>query len=260
MRFRLPRQSAGPIFQRRKTVWGFTDPEVVIADREGMVVTQPMSAESAYYAGMELDAEGFDAHIFRSRENDRARISYLHSTGYAVVQVPEGFLVTHCPEGVTVEKEDYLRDLYHEFSTRKARTPAAKIGRCPFTLNPDARAAVAVASAEEGEHVTIASEYIAFRDWKESITSYDVDTMHSTILTVGELARADSEMLSEAAADVLGSSEREDDPDIEEYLGDLGLRLRRLARWMNPRTVIQALLSRSGPNHKITTGRSEVQP
>lgn len=228
MKFRMSRPAA-PIFQKRKTVWGFTDPEVVIADRKGMVATEPMATGSPYYAGMELDADGFDAHIFRSLANDRERISYLHSTDYAVIPVSEGFVVMHCSEGVTVEDEDTLRDLYHEWSTRKSRLPAAKIGRCPFQLNNDARAAMAVASAGDGPHVTIASEYIAFRDWKESISQYDSDVMHATILTVNELSEADSNALNDAAADVLGSAEREEDENLSEYLEDLGMRLRRLA-------------------------------
>ena len=79
MKLRSSRSPAS-IFQRNKTLWGFTDPEVVIADRNGMVSTEPMSAESTYRQGMELDADGFDAHIFRALANDRERISYLHST------------------------------------------------------------------------------------------------------------------------------------------------------------------------------------
>ena len=155
--------------------------------------------------------------------------SYLHSTGYAVIPVHEGFVVMHCPEGVTVEDEDGLRDLYHEWSTRKSRTPGARIGRCPFQLNNDARAAVALAAAGDGPHTTIASEYIAFRDWKEGIDRYDTDTMHATILTATELSEADPHALTDAAADVLGSAEREEDENLSEYLEDLGMRLKRLA-------------------------------
>ena len=228
MKLRTSRSPAS-IFQRNKTLWGFTDPDVVIADRNGMVSTEPMSAESAYRQGMELDADGFDAHIFRALANDRERISYLHSTGYAVIPVHEGIVVMHCPDGVTVEDEDGLRDLYHEWSTRKSRTPGTRIGRCPFQLNNDARAAVAVAAAGDGPHTTIASEYIAFRDWKEGIDRYDTDTMHATILTATELSEADPHALTDAAADVLGSAEREEDENLSEYLEDLGMRLKRLA-------------------------------
>ena len=90
--------------------------------------------------------------------------------------------------------------------------------------NPD----VATASAEEGDHWTIAAEYIAYRDNREGIRGYDITTMNDTLLTVRDIGTAEPGALHDASADVLGCSEREENDSLAAYLEDLGMRLRRL--------------------------------
>lgn len=228
MRFMLPSSDRTPMRFVGRSPWGFTDPEVTMVDRRGRVSVRPMSVESGYLPESELDANGFDGHIFRDIEADWERVSYLHSTGYAAIHVPEGFVVRLCGDGLCVDDEDDLRSEYHRWSTRKTRMPPTKVGRCPFALNQDAKVAVATASVEEGPHWTIAAEYIAYRDDREGIRGYDTSTMNRTLLTVRDIGTAEPDALSDASADVLGCSEREEDDSLADYLEDLGMRLRRL--------------------------------
>ena len=188
----------------------------------------PMTVESAYELDAELNGSGFDGHVFRDFETDWECVSYLHSTGYAAIHVPEGFIVRLCGEGLSVDDEDVLRSEYYWWSTRKARMPPSKVGRSPFALNQDAKVAIATASAEEGDHWTIAAEYIAYRDNREGIRGYDITTMNDTLLTVRDIGTAEPGALHDASADVLGRSEREENDSLAAYLEDLGMRLRRL--------------------------------
>ena len=228
MRFMSPKGDRTPVRMTGRVQWGFTDPEVTLIDRRGRVVVRPMSIESGYLPETELDANGFDGHVFRDIENDWERISYLHSTGYAAIHVPEGFVVRLTDGEPSVDDEDDLRSEYHVWATRKGRMPPTKVGRCPLPLSQDAKVAVATASAEEGEHWTIASEYVAYRDYRENLRNYDISTMNQTVLTVRDIGAAEPDALSDASADVLGWSEREEKDSLAAYLEDLGMRLRRI--------------------------------
>lgn len=218
-----------PDIRIRRTPWGFSDPEITLIDRKGAVTVEPLHAVSDYRAGAELDTRGFDGHVFRRLTDDGERLAYLHACGYAAVPVDEGFVVRYVGDP-SVDDEDGLRSAYRAWSSRRTRDVEWRRGWSPYPLNQDARVALAVSASENGgDHMAIAAEYIAFRDAREGVRAYDSDLMHRTILTANELSVADRGTVSDAAADVLGCAEREDDPEVERYLKDLGDRIRRLS-------------------------------
>ena len=176
-----------------------------------------------------IRANGFDCHRFAALATVHEKIEYLHSAGFDTVPVKEGYVIAYPDDGPSVEGEDRLRLLYHRWQSRKALMSTDVPRGCPFRLCHDAKVASAIAEFESrGGHMDLSREYIAARDWNESLERYDTDTMHSTVLTMSSIADADADTLEDVSAEISDISERIDDERLSEYLEDLGVRLRNL--------------------------------
>ena len=211
----------------RRVPWGFYEPDVTIADDRGYVIVRPANIEG-YPEGSMIRANGFDGHRFAALPTVHEKVEYLHTSGFDAVPVKEGYVIAYPDEGPSVEGEDRLRLIYHRWQSRRSLITDAPRG-CPFRLCHDAKVASAIVeSGDEGGHMDLAREYIAVRDWIESLDRYDTDTMHYSIVTMSSIAEGDADTLGDTSLEIMGISEREDDERTSGYLEDLGARLRNL--------------------------------
>lgn len=212
----------------RKSPWGFFEPDVTIVDGKGFVIVRPANTEG-YSEGVMIRANGFDGHRFAALPTVHEKVEYLHTAGFDTVPVKEGYVVAYPDEGPSVEGEDRLRLLYHRWQSRRSLIADTPRG-CPFRLCHDAKVASAIVESEtDGDHMDLAREYIATRDWSESMERYDTDTMHSTILAMMSIAEADADTLDEVSTEMMEIFEREEDERTSGYIEDLAMRLRSLA-------------------------------
>lgn len=211
----------------RRVPWGFFEPDVTIVDAMGLVSVRPANTDG-YPEGTLIRANGFDGHRFAALATVHEKMEYLHSAGFDVVPVKEGYVIAYPDEGPSVEGEDRLRLLYHRWQSRKALMPSDSPRGCPFRLCHDAKVASAIVESEsERYHIGIAMEYVACRDSTDGISSYSTEDMHGTILSIRTIADAsdpqDMAPLADEIENMAESYERE-----YEYVVDLADRMRCL--------------------------------